>query len=172
MTTWTPNGLNQYEDVDRPGTFDVTGRRSSGTADIAVNGQAVGTGTSSYQPTSSGLYYHMEATNSPTPQTADDTMEPVSVTQTLTPGATPTVISQPGALQWVGLSGELTAEQRPSYDADGNLRFDGRWTMTWDGENRLVKLERPAWTQPTGGFMAPANALGIPPNELPPPVSG
>jgi hypothetical protein len=44
--------------------------------------------------------------------------------------------------------------------------------MTWDGENRLVKLERPAWTQPTGGFMAPANALGIPPNELPPPVSG
>ena len=167
MTTWTPNGLNQYEDVDRPGTFDVTGRRSSGTADIAVNGQAVGTGTSSYQPTSSGLYYHMEATNSPTPQTADDTMEPVSVTQTLTPGATPTVISQPGALQWVGLSGELTAEQRPSYDADGNLRFDGRWTMTWDGENRLVKLERPAWTQPTGGFMAPANALGIPPNELP-----
>jgi hypothetical protein len=29
--------------------------------------------------------------------------------------------------------------------------------MTWDGENRLVKLERPAWTQPTGGFMAPAN---------------
>ena len=157
MTTWTPNGLNQYEDVNRPSKFDVTGRRSSGTADIVVNGQAVGTGTSSYQPTSSGLYYHMEASNLPTPQAADDTMEPVSVTQRLTPGATPTVISPPGALQWVGLSGELTVEQRPSYDADGNLRFDGRWTMTWDGENRLVKLERPAWTQPTGGFMAPAN---------------
>jgi hypothetical protein len=47
--------------------------------------------------------------------------------------------------------------ETPVYDADGNLRFDGRWTMTWDGENRLVKLERPAWTQPTGGFMAPAN---------------
>jgi hypothetical protein len=34
--------------------------------------------------------------------------------------------------------------------------------MTWDGENRLVKLERPAWTQPTSttegySFTAPAN---------------
>ena len=113
MTTWTPNNLNQYTSVERKRTFDVTGRRASG-AEIAVNGQAVGTGTSSYQPTSSGLYYHMEASNLPTPQAADDTMEPVSVTQRLTPGATPTVISPPGALQWVGLSGELTVEQRPS----------------------------------------------------------
>jgi hypothetical protein len=39
--------------------------------------------------------------------------------------------------------------------------------MTWDGENRLVKLERPAWTQPAGGFIAPANPQGIPPNSLP-----
>jgi hypothetical protein len=156
MTTWTPNGLNQYSSVNRPGTFDVTGRRSPG-ASIEVNGQAVGTGTSSYQPTSNGLYFHMEAANSPAPQAADDTMEPVSVTQKLTASAAPTVISQPGALQWVGLSGAFPEGQGPSYDADGNLRFDGRWTMTWDGENRLVKLERPAWTQPAGGFMAPAN---------------
>jgi YD repeat-containing protein len=26
MTTWTPNGLNQYSSVNRPGTFDVTDR--------------------------------------------------------------------------------------------------------------------------------------------------
>jgi len=166
MTTWTPNNLNQYTSVERKRTFDVTGRRSSGTAAIIVNGQAVGTGTSSYQPTSSGLYYHMEASNLPTPQAADDTMEPVSVTQRLTPGATPTVISPPGALQWLGLPNET-----PVYDADGNLRFDGRWTMTWDGENRLVKLECPAWTQPTSttegySFTAPPNPQGIPPNEL------
>jgi hypothetical protein len=62
---------------------------------------------------------------------ADDTMEPVSVTQKLTASAAPTVISQPGALQWVGLSGAFPEGQGPSYDADGNLRFDGRWTMTW-----------------------------------------
>lgn len=28
-----------------------------------------------------------------------------------------------------------------SYDADGNLTSDGWWTYTWDGENRLVKVE-------------------------------
>ncbi|RFC47279.1 MAG: hypothetical protein DVB22_003183, partial [Verrucomicrobia bacterium] len=171
MTTWTPNNLNQYTSVARQRTFDVTGRRSPG-ASIAVNSPFNANGVS-YQPTSNGLYYHIELTNSPTPGTNPtqeelaDTMEPVSVTQTLTPGATPTVISPPGALQWLGLPNET-----PVYDADGNLRFDGRWTMTWDGENRLVKLERPAWTQPTSttegySFTAPANPQGIPPNALP-----
>ncbi|MBI3871290.1 MAG: RHS repeat-associated core domain-containing protein [Verrucomicrobia bacterium] len=28
-----------------------------------------------------------------------------------------------------------------SYDADGNLTNDGRWVYTWDGENRLTKME-------------------------------
>ena len=27
-----------------------------------------------------------------------------------------------------------------SYDADGNLTSDGRWTYTWDGENRLASM--------------------------------
>src|SRR6185436_4122736 len=27
------------------------------------------------------------------------------------------------------------------YDADGNLTNDGRWTFTWDGENRLVSMQ-------------------------------
>ena len=26
------------------------------------------------------------------------------------------------------------------YDADGNLTADGRWTNSWDGENRLVRM--------------------------------
>ena len=27
-----------------------------------------------------------------------------------------------------------------TYDADGNLSTDGRWSYTWDGENRLVSM--------------------------------
>ncbi len=27
------------------------------------------------------------------------------------------------------------------YDEDGNLKQDGRWTYTWDAENRLIKME-------------------------------
>jgi YD repeat-containing protein len=28
------------------------------------------------------------------------------------------------------------------HDEDGNLTVDGRWTYTWDGENRLVEMKR------------------------------
>jgi RHS repeat-associated protein len=44
----------------------------------------------------------------------------------------------------------------PSYDADGNLLADGRWSYTWDGENRLIKMETLEWIQPTssGSYLA------------------
>ena len=35
-----------------------------------------------------------------------------------------------------------------AYDLDGNLTNDGRWTYTWDGENRLVAMECPPNTTP------------------------
>jgi hypothetical protein len=57
------------------------------------------------------------------------------------------------AAQWVGItvtvagqasnSGSAFVPQTPetfTYDADGNLTQDGRWTYTWDGENRLVMM--------------------------------
>jgi YD repeat-containing protein len=42
-----------------------------------------------------------------------------------------------------------TATENYQYDLDGNLTQDGRWTYTWDGENRLVKQESLA-SGPTG----------------------
>jgi RHS repeat-associated protein len=39
-----------------------------------------------------------------------------------------------------------------SYDADGNLTNDGRWSYTWDAENRLVRME------PSGTITAPGNS--------------
>jgi RHS repeat-associated protein len=33
-----------------------------------------------------------------------------------------------------------------TYDADGNLTQDGRWTYTWDGENRLIEMKRESAT--------------------------
>jgi YD repeat-containing protein len=33
-----------------------------------------------------------------------------------------------------------------TYDADGNLTQDGRWTYTWDGENRLIEMKRDTGT--------------------------
>jgi RHS repeat-associated protein len=38
----------------------------------------------------------------------------------------------------------------------GNQLSDGRWTYSWDGENRLVKMVSVPWTQPAGGYLANA----------------
>ena len=40
-------------------------------------------------------------------------------------------------------SGHVFVAQNPerfTYDLDGNQTSDGRWTNTWDGENRLINM--------------------------------
>ena len=42
-------------------------------------------------------------------------------------------------------AGEVFVPATPEtfgYDTDGNLISDGRWTYSWDGENRLVEMKR------------------------------
>jgi RHS repeat-associated protein len=132
------NALNQYGSIERPQTFDVTGKRANGSATIKVNGPTALT-SGDYQPAGTGLYFRKEVANTPTPWQINDNYEPVQVTQNdtqLTPDQ--------GAVQHVG-----PPTFNPSYDADGNLLADGRWTYTWDGENRLIKMEALEWIQPT-----------------------
>ncbi len=52
-------------------------------------------------------------------------------------------------------SGCVYSPQNPEmfgYDLDGNLTNDGRWSYTWDAENRLVKME------PSGTVAVPDDA--------------
>ena len=35
----------------------------------------------------------------------------------------------------------VTRHSSPLHDPDGNLTDDGRWLYTWDGENRLIRIE-------------------------------
>ena len=42
-----------------------------------------------------------------------------------------------------------TATETYGYDADGNMTNDGRWTFTWDAENRLVSMQAMS-TVPSG----------------------
>src|SRR5437016_2805900 len=37
--------------------------------------------------------------------------------------------------------GNRTSTEAFGYDSDGNLTNDGRWMLTWDAENRLIKME-------------------------------
>jgi RHS repeat-associated protein len=54
-----------------------------------------------------------------------------------------TIVSQYGATQ-TQTGAVYVAASTESFqpDADGNLISDGRWTYTWDGENRLVQMIR------------------------------
>jgi RHS repeat-associated protein len=46
-----------------------------------------------------------------------------------------------------------------SYDLDGNILYDGRWNYTWDGENRLLKMQSLQWTQPAAPAFLPKTTL-------------
>jgi hypothetical protein len=142
--------------ITRPQLFDVTGKRTSTSATITVNG--VVHPTNGYQPNGNGLHFRREVGNTPTPLQTGDIFEPVTVTQTIGSGSPVSLTDDP--LQFVPPS--VTASP-PRYDLDGNLLSDGRWTYTWDGENRLVKMVSVPWTQPAGGYLAnatfPAYAL-------------
>src|SRR5437867_12750195 len=42
------------------------------------------------------------------------------------------------------VTGNLFVAKSPEtfgYDADGNMTNDGRWSLTWDAENRLTQAE-------------------------------
>jgi hypothetical protein len=34
----------------------------------------------------------------------------------------------------------IRKSETQGWDLDGNLTSDGRWTYTWDGENRLISM--------------------------------
>ena len=145
-TTYTANLVNGYTSIARPTTFEVTGRRSNTSATIAVNGQTA---------TTNGLYFQTELFNTPTTYPTGDLFEPVYVTQNSVP-----LTPDQDAIQYVGPG---PAAFSLVYDADGNLKEDGRWTYTWDGENRLIKMESAAWTQPGGGYQSPVGASNTQP---------
>jgi hypothetical protein len=88
-TTYTANSLNQYDAITRPQSFDVTGKRTSTSATITVNG--VSLPTSGYQPNDNGLHFRKEVANTPAASLngdiyaalPGDIFEPVTVSQTI-----------------------------------------------------------------------------------------
>jgi hypothetical protein len=137
------------------GVLDSSGKRTGTSATITVNGVAFP--ANGYQPNGTGLYFRKEVAN--TPSVPGDIFEPVTVSQT-TGGTTVDLTNDlpNDPIQFVPPSVTATP---PRYDLDGNLLSDGRWTYTWDGENRLVKMVSIAWTQPSGGYLANATFPAI-----------
>jgi RHS repeat-associated protein len=113
--TYTANSLNEYTSRDVPGAVDIMGVALATNSTLSVNGQT---------PYKKVEYYRQQLTvaNSATPVWQSVTVSAANETT---------------------VSGNVFLAQTPegfSYDTDGNLVSDGRWTYTWDAENRLIQM--------------------------------
>jgi RHS repeat-associated protein len=116
------HGVNQYTSRSVPGAVDDIGSATN-TATVTVNDQAT------YRKTN---YYRIQLalTNA-----SSAVWQSVTNLAVLNQGTTDVMLS--------GLTNNVFLPQTPesfTYDADGNLASDGRWTYTWDAENRLLSL--------------------------------
>lgn len=121
--TYAPNALNQYTSRTVPGYADVLGEILPAST-LTVN---------SLTPTrqNANAYFRQE----------------LAVSNASAPVWLATTVSATNAGQTATTAGKIFVPKTPeayTYDPDGNLLSDGRWTYRWDGENRLKSME----TQP------------------------
>jgi len=114
------NELNQYNYLTTPATFDVIGRTPVAGGDSVTS--TLGTATRQ------GEHYRVQGTAS---NSTDADWKASDVTYT--PASGPATTEN-------GHVFVPKAAVTPTYDADGNLTADGRWTYAWDAENRLISM--------------------------------
>lgn len=116
--TYSANLLNQYTNRTVPGYLEANGTAASN-ATVTVNGLS---------PLRQGQYYRQELSfnNSSAAVSLAITNRGVDVSSTSIVARATMVPQTPEAYQ---------------HDADGNLLQDGLRKYTWDGENRLVRIE-------------------------------
>ncbi len=116
VSTYNANALNQYTGHTVAGAVDVLGAGNSN-APITVNNRITAR---------KGEYFHLALP-------VENTNAPVNVViETIAHGMSNN-----------GKTGQVYVAKSPEtfqYDADGNLINDGRWTYTWDAENRLMQM--------------------------------
>ncbi len=133
-STWTPNSVNQYTGRTVPNKLTVTGEASEPTR-VVVQGK----------PAERKDQYFWRTWSVDNASTL--VRENVRIAAAL-PGA------GPGGEDLATLkTGQLflsKATETFTYDADGNLTEDSRWTYTWDAENRLLGMEEKSFTAVAG----------------------
>lgn len=131
---YTANALNQYVNWGSDAYIPIAGKAS---ADAKVTVKATANGVSrTYEPVRDGEDFAIDI--------------PVDVSRgkvatTLEVNAVRFDAQQDVDLYW-RLSGRYTvtpnAANAMTYDADGNLLSCDGWTLAWNGENRLVRMEK------------------------------
>jgi len=121
--TYTANALNQYSSRSNPASVDIIGLAEVSSS-VTVNGSG-----SAYRH---GEYFQKDL------DVTNNTFTTISV-----------------AAGTDSVTGNLyipPASESYSYDADGNLIADGRWSYLWDAENRLIEM-RPQTNAPSAAKM-------------------
>ncbi|MGA2751766.1 MAG: hypothetical protein ABSG59_23620, partial [Verrucomicrobiota bacterium] len=114
VANYTNNTLNQITSRGVPGYVDVMGDALA-TNSVTVNGQTA------YRKNE---YYRQQLSVANTS---------AAVWQSVTNAS-------PGQTSVTGNAYLAKTPETYTYDADGNLLSDGRWTYSWDAENRLTNM--------------------------------
>lgn len=126
IETYISNELNQYSQINSPGVVNIRGKASEH-AFVSVNNEQV-TKTAGY------FFKSLSVDNAATAKLTE-----VNVSAVI-PGATQNDPDQVDEVN--GKVFTPKASQAVTYDDDGNLTDDGRWSYSWDSENRLVGMTK------------------------------
>lgn len=116
--TYSANNLNQYTNRTVPGAVDIIGAANA-TATVTVNDQST--------------YRHSEYYRKELSINNASALQWQAVTNKAVEGTTTNAVA-----------GNVFQPKTPEvfiYDTDGNLLSDGRWTNSWDAENRLISMQ-------------------------------
>ena len=116
VSTYTPNNLNQIASRTIPRAFDVIGNANSATS-ISINGAAA---------TRLDEYFYKELTTGSGAVHVPYTVQATDGSGTTTRNGGKFLAATPETF---------------TYDDDGNMTSDGRFNLTWDGENRLIRMQ-------------------------------
>jgi RHS repeat-associated protein len=122
--SYTANNLNQYTQRSVPGAFDVLGTAATG-ATVTVNTQAA------YRKND---YFQKEISVSNAGGPVYQQIDVVGAKNNVGGAGEDAVTTQSGKVY------VPQATEAYIYDFDGNMTQDGRWTYTWDAENRLTSM--------------------------------
>jgi len=125
---YTANLLNQYTERDIPRVLDVRGTANAG-ATVTVDGQST---------TRTGEHFYRELDFSGEANPDDARSVEYLVTGTLPDGG---YNNSPRIADAEGDAFLKTNPEDFIHDDDGNLTDDGRWSYTWNADNRLVAMQ-------------------------------
>ena len=130
VKSYTANALNQYTSIANSDAVALRGS-STNTATVTVNGNAAS--RDSIASDTVPWHYALPADNA-----NGGAYTFASIMAVINPPGTntPDIVSTASGHIYAPPQAETLA-----YDDDGNLLNDGRFTYTWNGENRLIKAE-------------------------------